>query len=94
MDTLRMMIARLKDKFFIKVPTFSYSPAPCPSCGYVIEVPLTRTPQPITCIHCESDMFVMAVGIVDPDRDRLKHIYSDVINKILESGMTHNVTIN
>ena len=86
---IRMLIARLKDKFAIKVPTFSYSPAPCPKCGFVIEVPLTRTTVSISCSRCSNTCYTMAVGILDQDPSRLKHVYSEVISAIQKSSLTY-----
>ena len=92
LQKMKIMIlwAKIKDKFLIKVPVHSYSPAPCPECGYLIEVPLTRTAVPISCVHCKSTSYTLAVGILDRDKDRLQHVYSEVIDSIQRSSITYN----
>jgi len=63
--------------FFIRVVP-CYAPAPCPNCGVIVQVPLTRNPEKQICHLCSKELITMAVGLCDLDEDRLKHAYDEV----------------
>ena len=57
--------AKFKDFFTTKVPSLPMCPAPCPYCGAVVQVPLSRWVMENTCEVCESVYYSIGVGIVD-----------------------------
>jgi len=87
---LRRVVAKLKDKFTTKVPTFVYSPAVCPKCGAQIEVPLSRNPMSINCHLCKIEVHTMAIGILDTRKDRLKYVFDEVTYWVRANSEEYN----
>jgi len=75
-----LIVAKIKDKFTTKIPTLIFVPAPCPSCGALIEIPMSRSPMKMTCHVCQQVCHSMAIGIVDKNEKRLKYVYDEVVN--------------
>ena len=74
-----MSIREKVKKFFIREKTvYCYAPAPCPKCGALIEVPLTRNPQTAICAMCRSKLFTMAIGLCDLNEEKLRHTWDEV----------------
>lgn len=83
-------IAKIKDRFTKVVQVPCYSPGPCPKCGAVIEVLMTRGTSQSMCGVCGQVSHTMGVGIIDVDKERLKHIHADIIQRINKSSIEYD----
>lgn len=81
--TIRMLIAKLKDKFTTKVPTYCYAQASCPWCGAGIQVPLTPVPTELECVLCNTNFATVGIGLVNRDEQGLEDAYRRVSDAVM-----------
>lgn len=90
MSKFSMLVARLKDRLTTKVLVPCSAPGPCPICGAVVEVYMTRTPMQCTCTVCKTTSYTMGIGLVDVNIERLQYIHNMVIREVNKASIDYD----